>query len=326
MSGESNRPRSDSIKRSRSDPMQNLRIALDWTPNTNHTPILLALAHSHYASAGLHVQIISPASDDYSITPATKLARSEVDIALCPSESIISHRYSSHRAPLKAIATLLAKDASAIAVLSSSDITRPRQLDGKRYASYDARFEDATVRAMIRADGGEGGFEIVKPPKFGIWGALMDGSADATWIFPPWEGVEAEQRGQEVRCFRLEEYGVPYGLSPVLAVNGDMMGDPGKSEVLRRFLAATKKGAEDIVRDMEGAVKAMELAVPENEKGLVRESLRILADGGFFGESGKWGEMDGRKWEDWVGWLRQQGLLDGIEVDAGDLYDVKYLS
>ncbi len=313
--------------------METLRVALDWTPNTNHTPIIVALAHSHYASAGLDVQIISPAADDYSTTPASKLVRREVDIALCPSESIISHRYSSHPAPLKAIATLLAKDASAIAVLASSGISRPRELDDKRYASYSARFEDGTVRELVREDGGKGSFEVVKPPKLGIWGSLMEGSADATWIFPAWEGVEAKQRGVEVRCFRLEEYGVPYGYSPVLAVNEDMIkGDSGKSSALKRFLMATGKGAEDMLLDVEAAAKAVELQVASTERVLVRESLTILVEGGYFGVIEKWGVMDGRKWEEWVGWLRQQGLLEDPrgggtqEVDAHGLYTDEYLT
>lgn len=32
-----------------------------------------------------------------------------------------------------------------------------------------------------------------------------------------WEGVEAQRRGVELNEFKLEDYGIPYGYSPVLA-------------------------------------------------------------------------------------------------------------
>ena len=312
--------------------MDTLRIALDWTPNTNHAPILVALAHDHYKANNLDVQLLSPATDDYDTTPATKLARGEVEIAVCPSESIISHRYSSHPAPLKAVATLLAKDASAIAVLKSSGITRPRELDGKRYASYGARFEDATVRALVKADGGRGDFEIVNPPKLGIWGALMEGKADATWIFPAWEGVEARQKGVEVRCFSLEEHGVPYGYSPVVAVNEEWLEQEGRENVLSRFVAATRRGADDVVEDSDETMRVVEGYVDVSEKALVRQSLCVLLEGGCFGRRGSWGRMDAGRCAAWVDWLRKEGLLkhrdgsDIINLDVGRTFDDEYVS
>jgi NMT1/THI5 like len=40
----------------------------------------------------------------------------------------------------QAVAAVLQKDQSAIVTLQSSGISRPRELDGKRYASYGVRF------------------------------------------------------------------------------------------------------------------------------------------------------------------------------------------
>ena len=46
--------------------------------------------------------------------------------------------------------------------------------------------------------------------------ANMQGEADATWVFMPWEGVEASRKGVELNAFRLSEAGIPYGYSPVV--------------------------------------------------------------------------------------------------------------
>jgi hypothetical protein len=40
-------------------------------------------------------------------------------------------------------------------------------------------------------------------------------------IFLGWEGVEAEMAGTQLNVFRLEDYQVPYGYSPLLVAHPD---------------------------------------------------------------------------------------------------------
>ena len=39
-------------------------VSLDWTPNTNHTGLYVALAKGYYADAGLNVKIVQPPEGD----------------------------------------------------------------------------------------------------------------------------------------------------------------------------------------------------------------------------------------------------------------------
>ena len=59
------------------------------------------------------------------------------------------------------------RSTSAIVTLTSSGLSRPRDLDGKVYASYAARFEGRIVQRMIQNDGGKGEFEERTPPMLG---------------------------------------------------------------------------------------------------------------------------------------------------------------
>ena len=93
------------------------------------------------------------------------------------------------------------------ATLRKSRIERPRQLDGKRYASYGARYEGRIVQKMIQNDGGKGDFEELVPAKLGIWNTLLQGEADATWVFSGWEGCAASIAGIELHEFKLSDYG-----------------------------------------------------------------------------------------------------------------------
>ena len=50
---------------------------------------------------------------------------------------------------------------------------RPSQLDGKRYASYGARYEGRIVQEVIRRDGGKGEYAELTPPMLDIWGVFL---------------------------------------------------------------------------------------------------------------------------------------------------------
>ena len=52
---------------------------------------------------------------------------------------------------------------------------------------------------------------------------MLQGQADATWVFMGWEGVEARRRGIQLNAFRLADYGVPYGYSPLLITHPDTL-------------------------------------------------------------------------------------------------------
>lgn len=56
-----------------------------------------------------------------------------------------------------------------------------------------ARYEDAIVQAMIDKDAGgdsPGKLNVTTPPKLGIWNTVVNGDADSTWIFEPFEGEQ----------------------------------------------------------------------------------------------------------------------------------------
>lgn len=284
-----------------------IRLALDWTPNTNHTGFYVALANGLYQQAGLDVQISTPDADNYQTTPAKRVAQGEADLAIAPSESIIS--YQLNGTPLVAVAAVLARDASAIVTLKQSGIDRPQKLDGKVYASYDARYEDEIIRQMIQNDGGRGQFVSHKPVRLGIWNALLTNEADATWIFLPWEGVEADLRGVELNQFLLDEYEIPYGYSPVLAAHRDWANE--HADALRRFLEATAAGFRFAVEDPDEAARLL-LGTAKHpsltDLNFVEQSQQVIS-GYYLDGDGEWGHMHRNVWISFVNWLTRNHLL-----------------
>jgi len=309
--------------------MTALELALDWTPNTNHTGIYVARAKGYYEAADLAVSIRSPAEDGYEQTPAKRVATGGSTVAIAPSESAISYHTHPDYESLTAIAAICQQDTSAIVALGDSDVDRPADLDGRTYASYDARFEDHIVEQLVRTDGGEGDIEVVTPPKLGIWNTLVDGEADATWVFMPWEGVLAERDGLELTPFYLDEYDVPYGYTPIMLARPETI--ETEADALSRFLEATGRGYAFAAENPETAARLLGETAdgPEtlDDEAFLIESQKRLADN-YLTADGEWGTMAGDRWAAFVEWLADEEILTTIEgdhipadeVDVGALY------
>lgn len=299
-----------------------IRVALDWTPNTIHSGLFIAKAKNFYSDAGLDVHLLPP-DTSYSTTPARRLEAGEVDLAICPSESCIAHAEGG-KMKLQAIYAILQKDASAIVSIGDS-FAKMKDLQGGKYGSYNARYEDHIVRAMVAADDGDGSKVTIEgnKGKLSLFEELKAGNVDATWIFLPWEGVEARQEGIKLNVFRTEDFSVPYGYSPVIAYNAAK--SKVSDEVLQKFVQATRKGYEAALGDPHIAVESLkDHCVPARSKEFLLESQQDINK--YYEDHDTLGSMEGSKWKTWVDWLKKQNLVAKQDMVAEDLFTVKYHS
>lgn len=285
--------------------MKLLKLALDWTPNINHLGFFVAKALKFYDEVGLEVRLSDPSEDNYAVTPAKKVELEIADMALCPLESVLSYRSKQQPFDAVALATLFKEDLSAIVVLGDSKIQRPRDLDGRSYASYKARYEDEIVRQMIKNDGGKGQVELAYPDKLGIWETLQSGQYDATWIFLNWEGVQAEEKGLVLRKFRLVDYDIPYGYSPIILASQRQVEKDQLS--YSAFLQATKKGFLYAKQNPEEAIKILAPLVAEQDRDIdLLRSQKITS--ASYGKEEDWGKMESHRVDLFLNWLKTRGL------------------
>lgn len=294
--------------------MLNVRVALDWTPNTLHAGLIYAVQQGWYENAGMSVELISPEADNYHCTPAKKLTNGMVHIAVAPTETVISYQTQRKPVDIKAFAAILQHDLSSIAVHGTSGIQRPADLDCKIYGSFAARFEEAIVQQMIRNDGGHGFLRISQPDKLKIWDEFMTGKVHSMWLFEPWEGLLAKRKGISLRHFKMSQFGIPYGYSPLLLSMNSLMTE--YPEEMRTFTQITAKAYEKVATDTEHAAEVLSKskmhACLENTE-FVHESLEQLKPA-LLNNEGKWGVMNDKKWADFTMWLDMQGLVSCLET------------
>ncbi|MCR9131369.1 MAG: ABC transporter substrate-binding protein [bacterium] len=301
--------------------MQKIRVALDWTPNINHIGFFVAQEKGWFKNANIDIELINPAGDNYQTTPAKKVELGLADFALSPTESVISYRTKAKPFPMIAVAAIMQKDLSAIVVLEESDIYSPKDLDGKTYASYQARYEDQIVKSMIKNDGGEGSIHVDYPNKLGIWNTLVDGTYDSTWVFMNWEGVEASQKGIKLRAFTLEDYDIPYSYS--LVIIADQTNVESNTDLYSTFISQVKAGYLFAGKHPEEAAKILHPHLPEYDQEIdLVKAIEYTAP--YYGAE-QWGIMDEKVIEVFLNWLREQNL-ETHTLSASELITNKLLS
>lgn len=295
-------------------------VALDWTPNTIHSGLFLAQSQGLYEQSGLDVRLHLP-DPEYTKSPAKRLKTGKVHLAICPSESIIA--YAETERPnfrLEAIYAILQRDASAI-VARKDKFTTLKELESGVYGSYNARYEDRIVRSMVTEAGGNGlnlQIESAKE-KLSLFDELKKGSIDATWIFMPWEGVQADAEKFELSVFRTEDVGIPYGYSPVIARNTEG-GLP--DEVLRKFVHATRLGYQMAIEQPERAAQVLEGKCQlEQTPHFLETSQKQIND--FYSDGSELGTMQEQRWKNWVKWLSENMLVSG-SLEVEELFTNKF--
>ena len=315
--------------------MKSMKVQLDWTPNSNHIGMYVAISKNYYADLGLNVELICP-SENYSIseTPTRNVINGNADLCIAPSESLISC-YTRHSVDVtslpKAIASLLNQDSSAIATKKS--IKSLKELDGKIYASYGARFESDIISCNIRNDGGKGTIQVVEPPKLHCFDEVMKENADATWIFPFWEGIIATSKGYEFNTFPLN---CNYGYSPIILASHEMITNRGDD--LKSFLKATAKGYAYAKSNPEDAAKLLKEtanhhSLDDISTDVLEQSIELLsknfmikskvtATGTSTGKEGTdvsevcMEPMDSQRWSSFISWLFTN---DCIKSSTGEI-------
>jgi ABC-type nitrate/sulfonate/bicarbonate transport system substrate-binding protein len=304
-----------------------VRLALDWTPNTDHTGIYVARAKGWYRDQAINLKVLPYAQQ----TPETLIAAGQAECGISFQDSLTFAAAAG--APITSVMAILQKSASAIAVLDSSGITRPRQLDGKTYAGFGYPNEAPTLKFVIQHDGGKGTFKTVTLDS-AAYEALYNHRADFTIPFTAWEGVEAQERGIGLRYFRFTDYGFPDFYQVVLACDRRWL--QRAPDVARRFVAATVQGfqfAADHPDEAAGLLVSENPGVFDSNPKLPLDSQRYLAQGGYLVDSsGHVGTQTLGQWQGYSGFLYDQKLLTDAAgkplaspPDYGSLFTNDYL-
>jgi ABC-type nitrate/sulfonate/bicarbonate transport system substrate-binding protein len=211
------------------------------------------------------------------------------------------------------VASVLQRGVTELAVLDSSDIRRPKDLDGRLYAGFGLPYEEPLIKTVITSDGGKGTFRTATLST-AAYEALYAKRADFTEIFTTWEGIEADIRGIKLRTFKPDQFGVPDHPAVVLIAKGDAVSK--RKATLQKFLDVTRRGYEFAQKSPDEAAKVFADYLPKEtfpEPDMVKRSQTMMAPL-LLGKDGRWGTQDSTSWDAYTKWL----IGSGVVTDAKD--------
>ena len=286
-----------------------VRLALDWTPNTNHTGFYVARAEG----------LVRRGRRSTSRSCRTRPPRPETLLAAHQAECGISFQDAmtfavAAGADIVSVMAILQKTASAIGVLADGPIQRPRDLDGKTYAGFGYPNEVPTLKAVIQADGGTGDFTVATLDARRVRGALQQAGRlhDPVHRLGGRRGRAARDRAALLPVRRLRLPRVLPGrprLRPAVAGARAGRGPAvrrGDRPRLRARRRRPGRGGRHPRRREPGRVRCEPGAAAATRSGSSpRAGYLVDADG-------KVGRQTLERWQGYSGFLYEQGLL----VDA----------
>jgi ABC-type nitrate/sulfonate/bicarbonate transport system substrate-binding protein len=283
-------------------------IALDYTPNTNHTGIYVAQQKGWYQQQGLNLTIL-PYSQN--AAPEALVASGKADFAISYEENVTTARVSGQ--DLVSIAAIIQQNTSGLAVRADSGITSPAQLVGKTYGAFGDPFEPYVISDVINCAGGNVTPDQIKnnSPVISDDGlaSLQTKKIDYVWIYYGWEGIEFQRHGLKFTYFPISSYCIPDYYTPVIITSGKFIHD--HPDLVRKFIAATSQGFNYAIAHPDDAANILINAVPPgtfDDTGLVTQSQEYLSKQYALGAP-KWGFQTYDKWHNFPHFLFQTGKL-----------------
>ena len=287
-----------------------VKLLLDWTPNTNHTGVYVALDKGWYADEGLDLTIIIPGEGDV----YKAVAASAADFGVGYQEGLTLARAA--HIPVVSIAAIIQHNTSAFASRKEKGITSPADFSGTRYGGFGSPLERPMIDALMQC--ASASVDNVRFIDIG-WADFLSVTAsdriDFAWIFYGWTGIDAEQKGVELNTIMLSDHSdcIPDYYTPLLMTSESMINQNPKH--VAAFLQATAKGYDFARNNAEQAAAMLLAANPELNAKLVVSSQQWLADK-YQDDAAQWGWQQQTVWKRYIDFMKANKIISDLDVDA----------
>lgn len=297
-----------------------LKLVLDWTPNTNHTGLYVAMDKGYYKDAGIELEIVQPPEDGAEVL----VASGKADFGISFQDTMAGALSKDSPLPIKAVAAITQHNTSGIMSRKGDGITTPKGLEGKKYATWDLPIEKAILKNVVEKDGGDfAKVELIPSTVTDEVSALSTKQIDAVWVYYGWAGISAKEKGFDFDYFAFKDINPTFDYyTPVLITNDDMI--KNNSDTVKKFLEATKKGYEFAAGNPQDAAEILLKYAPEIDSKLANASQEYLSTC-YIDKDIPWGYIDSERWRNFYRWINDNNLLE-YRIDEGAGLDNEFIT
>ena len=297
-----------------------LKLVLDWTPNTNHTGLYVAMDKGYYKDAGIELEIVQPPEDGAEVL----VASGKADFGISFQDTMAGALSKDSPLPIKAVAAITQHNTSGIMSRKGDGITTPKGLEGKKYATWDLPIEKAILKNVVEKNGGDfAKVELIPSTVTDEVSALSTKQIDAVWVYYGWAGISAKEKGFDFDYFAFKDINPTFDYyTPVLITNDDMI--KNNSDTVKKFLEATKKGYEFAAGNPQDAAEILLKYAPEIDSKLANASQEYLSTC-YIDKDIPWGYIDSERWKSFYRWINENNLLEH-RIDEGAGLDNEFIT
>ena len=283
-----------------------VKVLLDWAWLPYHTTFLVAQEKGYYKEAGLDVQLEQGRG---SATTALMLSQGGFDIAhlnITNAAQMISKG-----GALKVVDIYQHKTGAAfIGIKGKVKLDGPQSLKGIKIGSTPGGSDGLSLKVFTAANKMKlTDLNVVALDANAKTAALFGGTIDAVSGDSPAFNAYVRATNQQPETMQLSDFGVPLIGFGFAANNAYLAKNP---EVVRKFLAATKKGFAEAARDYRAACELMQAKVHlagtiercvDYNKGILALSTPPT--------DASWGQQSSEEWTKLLATLKDAGELFG---------------
>ncbi|HZG10772.1 ABC transporter substrate-binding protein [Kurthia gibsonii] len=297
--------------------LKEVTVMLDWYPNAIHSFLYVAMEKGYFKEKGLDVKLQYPSNPT---DPLTLTAAGKSTIGIYYQQDVIMAR-ANEGVPIQSIGTIVQSPLSQLMSLKESNIQRPRDLEGKTVGYGGTPLSEATIKAMVKEDGGDPNQVKLVDVGFELVSALITKKVDVlAGGLINHELPVMEEKGYPISTMDPSEFGVPKSHEIVFVASDRTI---AKDEAtLKAFLEAAKQGFDYTKKNPDESL-AILLDHQEKDqfpltKSIEEKSLKIVTDKMETKEEPFLSDHPA-SWEKQNEWLVQQKIADKM-VPTDELY------
>lgn len=295
--------------------LTNVRLIMPFRPDVQFAPFYVAVDKGYYADVGIDVAIEHfPENEAVALVGA-----GEADFAVVSGEQVLLAR--AQELPVVYVMAWWHDYPVAVAVPEESSIHTPSDLVGKKIgipgffgASYIG------FRALLSSEGIREDAVILESIGYNQIEAMLAEQQDAVVVYANNEPLQLKAQGLPVRLLRVADY-VKLASNGIITNEQTINEDP---DLIRKLVAATLRGIEETLGDMNAAFEISKGYVEGLEQGDSAVLKEVLAQSASFWVSDTPGASDPDAWLNMHKILLEMGMLEK-PLEMQDAYSNKFL-
>jgi putative hydroxymethylpyrimidine transport system substrate-binding protein len=293
-----------------SRPDQDAKLLLDFAPNAVHAGIYLALERGYDDAEGVHLDVEPPGQSTDGIKA---LLSGQEDLAI-----VDIHDLAIAQSKGKDVVGVMALVQTPLAaVMAQPDVTRPKDLEGRKVGVTGLPSDDAVLDSVVAGDGGDPAKVRRVTVGFNAVQALLSKKVSGATAFWNAEGVALKAKRPGIKQFQVDQFGAPSYPELVLATSREFL--ETNAPVVRATIRALRRGYEGAMNDPESAVSALTDAERSLNRTLTATELDAVSPS-FRAGAAFYGELDPATLAQWATWEQKFGIVKA-KPDVAKMFD-----